>query len=211
VSSIDKLKSTISQKGGLAPANRFSVIFTPPSQSILNLDIQGLIGSAVSGNFSPSQLVNDPRDIAILCQSVTLPGSTIATYEEGLHKQVRKFPYTFIDDEVTMSFLLTNDYYMRKMFDNWMSNIVNKESHLVGYKNDYSVDVIIQQLNQKNIPVYGVKLEKAFPTTISSSELSQDSGEFVRFEVTWAYDKYKPEGPLSSTLSTIRSGLDILG
>tara|TARA_Y100000114_G_scaffold152111_1_gene169926 strand:- start:116 stop:751 length:636 start_codon:yes stop_codon:yes gene_type:complete len=211
VSSIDKLKSTISQKGGLAPANRFSVIFTPPSQSILNLDIQGLIGSAVSGNFSPSQLVNDPRDIAILCQSVTLPGSTIATYEEGLHKQVRKFPYTFIDDEVTMSFLLTNDYYMRKMFDNWMSNIVNKESHLVGYKNDYSVDVIIQQLNQKNIPVYGVKLEKAFPTAISSSELSQDSGEFVRFEVTWAYDKYKPEGPLSSTLSTIRSGLDILG
>ncbi len=211
MSSIDKLKSTISQKGGLAPANRFSVIFTPPSQSILNLDIQGLIGSAVSGNFSPSQLVNDPRDIAILCQSVTLPGSTIATYEEGLHKQVRKFPYTFIDDEVTMSFLLTNDYYMRKMFDNWMSNIVNKESHLVGYKNDYSVDVIIQQLNQKNIPVYGVKLEKAFPTAISSSELSQDSGEFVRFEVTWAYDKYKPEGPLSSTLSTIRSGLDILG
>ena len=100
---------------------------------------------------------------------------------------------------------------MRKMFDNWMSNIVNKESHLVGYKNDYSVDVIIQQLNQKNIPVYGVKLEKAFPTAISSSELSQDSGEFVRFEVTWAYDKYKPEGPLSSTLSTIRSGLDILG
>ena len=211
MSSIDKLKSTISQKGGLAPANRFSVIFTPPSQSILNLDIQGLIGSAVSGNFSPSQLVNDPRDIAILCKSVTLPGSTIATYEEGLHKQVRKFPYTFIDDEVTMSFLLTNDYYMRKMFDNWMSNIVNKESHLVGYKNDYSVDVIIQQLNQKNIPVYGVKLEKAFPTAISSSELSQDSGEFVRFEVTWAYDKYKPEGPLSSTLSTIRSGLDILG
>ena len=211
MSSIDKLKSTISQKGGLAPANRFSVIFTPPSQSILNLDIQGLIGSAVSGNFSPSQLVNDPRDIAILCQSVTLPGSTIATYEEGLHKQVRKFPYTFIDDEVTMSFLLTNDYYMRKMFDNWMSNIVNKESHLVGYKNDYSVDVIIQQLNQKNIPVYGVKLEKAFPTAISSSELSQDSGEFVRFEVTWAYDKYKPEGPLSSTLSTIKSGLDILG
>ena len=211
MSSIDKLKSTISQKGGLAPANRFSVIFTPPSQSILNLDIQGLIGSAVSGNFSPSQLVNDPRDIAILCQSVTLPGSTIATYEEGLHKQVRKFPYTFIDDEVTMSFLLTNDYYMRKMFDNWMSNIVNKESHLVGYKNDYSVDVIIQQLNQKNVPVYGVKLEKAFPTTISSSELSQESGEFVRFEVTWAYDKYKPEGPLSSTLSTIRAGLDILG
>ena len=149
MSSIDNLKSTIANKGGLAPGNRFGVIFTPPSQSLLNLDVEGIIGSAVSGNFSPTQLVNDPRDIAILCQSVTLPGSTIATYEEGLHKQVRKFPYTFIDDEVTMSFLLTNDFYMRKMFDNWMSNIVNKESHLVGYKNDYSVDVIIQQLNQK--------------------------------------------------------------
>lgn len=34
--SIDNIKATIAKKGGLAPSNRFNVIFTPPSQALLN-------------------------------------------------------------------------------------------------------------------------------------------------------------------------------
>ena len=39
---IDDLKSTVAKKGGLAPANRFNVIFTPPSQSLLNLNVENI-------------------------------------------------------------------------------------------------------------------------------------------------------------------------
>jgi len=211
VSSIDNLKSLISKKGGIAPSNRFNVIFTPPSQSILNLDIGSIIGSVISGNFSPQNLVNDPRDISILCQSVSLPGRNISTFEHQDYKQANKFPYTFIDDDITIEFLLTNDYYMRKMFDNWMSNIFSADSYIVGFKENYAVDVIIQQLDQKNVPVYGVKLEKAFPITMDAIELNQESQTLMKMSVTFAYDKYVPEGPLSSTLSAISSALDILG
>jgi len=209
--SIDNLKSVVAKKGGLARPNRFNVIFTPPSQSILNLDVGSIIGSVISGNFEADNLINDPRDISLLCQSVTLPGRNISTFEHQDFKQSNKFPYTFIDDDVTISFLLTNDYYMRKMFDNWMSNIFSADSYIVGYKKNYAVDLIIQQLDQKNTPVYGTKLEKAFPTAIESTELSQDGQEVVRMSVTFAYDKFVPEGPLSSTGSGIRAALDIFG
>ena len=209
--SIDNLKSVVAKKGGLARPNRFNVIFTPPSQSILNLDVGSIIGSVLSGNFEADNLINDPRDISLLCQSVTLPGRNISTFEHQDFKQSNKFPYTFIDDDVTISFLLTNDYYMRKMFDNWMSNIFSADSYIVGYKKNYAVDLIIQQLDQKNTPVYGTKLEKAFPTAIDSTELSQDGQEVVRMSVTFAYDKFVPEGPLSSTGSGIRAALDIFG
>tara|TARA_B100000927_G_scaffold231727_1_gene191757 strand:+ start:8067 stop:8699 length:633 start_codon:yes stop_codon:yes gene_type:complete len=208
--SIDKLKSTISKKGGVAPANRFNVIFTPPSQSLLNLNPESLVGSLVSGNFSLKNLINDPRDISILCQSVTLPGRSISTFEHQDVRTMNKHPYTVIDEDVTMSFLLTNDYYMRQMFDNWMSGIFDNDSYRVGYKKDFSVDVVIQQLNQKNIPVYGVRLEKAFPVSMDSIELSQDSSDLVRMSVTFAYDKYVPEGPISSTASALRSAVDLL-
>jgi len=124
MSSIDNLKSLISKKGGLAKANRFNVIFTPPSQSLLNIDIGSVIGSVISGNFSANNLVNDPRDISILCQSVTLPGTSLSTFEHQDYKQANKFPYTFIDDDVTITFLLTNDYYMRKMFDTWQECMI---------------------------------------------------------------------------------------
>jgi len=206
---IDNLKSTIAKKGGLAPSNRFNVIFAPPAVSLLNLNVENIIGSVISGNFNAGNLLNDPRDISILCKSVTLPGRTLSTFEHDHDRQQNKYPYTFIDEDVTMTFHLTNDYYMRNMLEQWQSGIFNTESYVTGFKNDYSVDVIIQQLNQKNIPVYGVKLEKAYPVSYESITLDNSSENAVNeMSVTFAYNKFVPEGPLSSTGSVIRSAID---
>jgi hypothetical protein len=206
---IDNLKSTIAKKGGLAPSNRFNVIFAPPAVSLLNLNVENVIGSVISGNFNAGNLLNDPRDISILCKSVTLPGRTLSTFEHDHDRQQNKYPYTFIDEDVTMTFHLTNDYYMRNMLEQWQSGIFNTESYVTGFKNDYSVDVIIQQLNQKNIPVYGVKLEKAYPVSYESITLDNSSENAVNeMSVTFAYNKFVPEGPLSSTGSAIRSAID---
>ena len=206
---IENLKSTIAKKGGLAPSNRFNVIFAPPAVSLLNLNVENIIGSVISGNFNAGNLLNDPRDISILCKSVTLPGRTLSTFEHDHDRQQNKYPYTFIDEDVTMTFHLTNDYYMRNMLEQWQSGIFNTESYVTGFKNDYSVDVIIQQLNQKNIPVYGVKLEKAYPVSYASITLDNSQENAVNeMSVTFAYNKFVPEGPLSSTGSVIRSAID---
>jgi len=209
---IDTLKSTIAKKGGLARQNRFNVIFTPPTQSLLNLNPEVLVGSLLSGNTpSVKNLINDPRDIALLCESVNFPSRTISTNDVALDRQVNQFPYTVIDGEVSMSFILTNDYYMKTMFDGWQSGVLDVDTFTVGYKNDYSTDVIIQQLDSNNKPIYGVKLEKAFPTVVDQIELSQEGGEYAKLSVTFSYDKYVVEGPLSSTASVLGSVADLLG
>ena len=209
--SIDSIKSVIGKKGGLAPSNRFQVIFAPPAVSLLNLNPENIVGSIISGGFSIQNLINDPRDISILCSKATLPGRTISTFDADMHVQQNKYPQTFIDEEVTMTFRLTNDYYIKNMFETWMSGIFDTESYRVGFKSDYSVDVVIQQLNQKNIPVYGVRMEKCFPTNLSAVELDNAANDTMQeVTVTWAYDKYKPEGPISSTASALRSAADFL-
>ena len=209
--SIEAIKSTISKKGGLAPSNRFQVIFAPPAVSLLNLNPENIVGSIISGGFSIANLINDPRDISILCTKATLPGRTVSTFDHQDAVQQNKYPQTFIDEEVSMTFRLTNDYYIKNMFETWMSGIFDTESYRVGFKKDYSVDVVIQQLNQKNIPVYGVKMEKCFPTNLSSVELDNTADNTMsEVTVTWAYDKFKPEGPLSSTASALRSAVDLL-
>ena len=209
--SMDSIKSVISKKGGLAPQNRFQVIFAPPAVSLLNLNPENIVGSIISGGFSIQNLINDPRDISILCSKATLPGRTISTFDADMHVQQNKYPQTFIDEEVSMTFRLTNDYYIKNMFETWMSGIFDTESYRVGFKSDYSVDVVIQQLNQKNIPVYGVRMEKCFPTNLSAVELDNAANDTMQeVTVTWAYDKYKPEGPISSTASALRSAADFL-
>ena len=208
---IENLKSTIAKKGGLAPANRFNVIFAPPAVSLLNINPQQIVSSLLSGNFSAGNLLNDRRDISILCKSVNMPGRTLSTFEHDHDKQQNKYPYTFIDEDVTMTFHLTNDYYMRNMLEQWQSGIFNTESYVTGFKNDYSVDVIIQQLNQKNIPVYGVKLLKAYPVSYEGITLDNAQTDAVtEMSVTFAYDRFVPEGPLSSTGSAIRSAINTI-
>jgi len=212
MSSIERLKSLISKKGGLAKGNRFNVIFTPPKQTLLNFDLESIISSAISGNFSAKNLINDPRDISMLCDSVSIPGKQISTIDYQAQKQSIKIPYGTLHDDVSLTFLLTNDYYMKSMFDQWINNIVNTDTYGVSYKKDIVTDVIIQQLDEQNTPIYGVKLEGAFPTTMNEIVLSNDSTDTIqKLNVSFSYDRYVPQGALSSTGSAIRSALSIFG
>ena len=155
-------------------------------------------------------LVNDPRDISLLCQKVNLPGRSITTAEYAAEEQQNSYPYDFIDDDCKMEFVVTNDVYIRRMFDNWMEGIYSPDKHLVGYKDDYAVDVVIQMLNQKDIPIYGVRLEKAYPKAISGFDLNQDKDALTTLTVDWKYDKFVPEGALSSVVSAGNAVLDLI-
>ena len=210
--SIERLKSLISKKGGLAKANRFNVMFTPPDLALFDIDLGGAIAAAVSGNFSPKNFVNDPRDISLLCNSVAIPGKQISTFDYQTIRQSVKVPYGTVHDDIELSFLLTNDYHMKTIFDKWINSIVDADKYCVAYEKDVTCDVVIQQLDEQDTPIYGVKLEGAFPVSMSNIELSNESENTVqRLNVSFTYDKAVPEGPLSSTGSLIKNALSIFG
>jgi hypothetical protein len=215
MNSIDNLKATIAKKGGVAMQNRFQVFFTPPTansvKSLLNSDPKVLVGdiakNAISGG-SIRNMIPDPRDISILCESVNLPGRQITTIEYTAEKQSIKIPYGAINEDVTMSFILTNDYFMKKLFDSWQSGVFDMERYRAGYKKDFTTDIIIQQLNQQNIPVYGVKLENAFPVTVSSINMDNNSENTIqKLNVTLSYENFVTE----DIVDTIKSTAGVVG
>jgi len=208
MNTIDDLKSVISKKRGLAKNNKFAVSFTPPTVGLINIDAENVVGSLLTGrNVGKEDFIYDPRDITILCDQVELPGRAISTVEYMTNEQSNKFPYTNIDGDVTMHFMLTNDYYMKTLFDTWQSTIIDVDNYDIGYKDDYAVDVVIQALDQENYPIYGVKLERAYPIDISMIALSNSDEDFSRLTITMAYDKYVVEGPLSSTASRAKESI----
>lgn len=219
MNSIDNLKSVISKKGGVAMQNRFQVFFTPPSanslKSLLNSDTRSLVGdlskNAIAGG-SIKNLVPDPRDISILCETVSLPGRQITTLDYTAERQAIKIPYSVINEDVTMTFILTNDYFMKRLFDSWMTGIFDVENYRAGYKKDFTCDIIIQQLNHKNIPVYGVKLEGAFPITVNAINLDNNAENTVqKMSVTMSYENYVPEDIFDSVKSAVTSAAGALG
>ena len=205
---IENLKSVIGKKGGIALANRFQVFFTPPKASLINKDPGVLLGTLASGG-SLKNLINDPRDITLLCKTVSLPGRSISTTDKTVGKQSMKIPYDYIDSDVSMTFLLTNDYYIRTLFDNWISCVIDEDTYRVGFKKDYCTDIIIQQVNNRGIPIYGCKLINAYPISIgeigfTSTEASSDQDLTINF----AYDKYVEEDMIESLKSAGNSVLD---
>ena len=199
---IDKFKSVISKRGGLAPQNRFAVYMALP---LISFDPQDLIakvfdqGANTSGGLFG---INDPRDVSILCDSVTMPGRQIATNDLQNNLLAVKMPYTYMNDDVTFSFHITNDHFMKKYFEKWFNQIVDRRSMTMKYKSQYATDVIIQQLDQRDVPVYTCTLRNAFPTTIAGYEVT-NSGEnqTQRMQITLAYDDWYEEGFVESILS----------
>ena len=207
-SSIDDFKSSIVKHGGLARGNRFAVFVTPPSASLFNLDLENIASNALSGTFNPKNLVNDPRDIALLCVSASLPGRQITTIEHQDSTITTKRPNGYLNEDVSFTFHLTNDYYIKKIFDRWQDSVINRDSYHARYKESYVSDIVIQQLNSQNVPIYGVKLKNAFPVTINAVELSNESeNSFQKLTVTVSYDDFEREGEIKTILSGFQESL----
>lgn len=140
---------------------------------------------------SKFKLTEGSYGLNIITDEVVLPGKTIATSEYTDGRQTKKIPYTFIEDEVTITFIENSEYEVRKFFDKWMRKIFDKQEYRVGYKDDFVGNVKIHQLDKTGTKVYGIELQRAYPTTITPVQLNNAGAEdLVKITVTFAYDIY---------------------
>ena len=205
---INDLKGTIVKHGGVAHTNRFAVYMQPPAASLLNLDLQGSIVEALSGNFKPANLINDPRDITLLCESCTIPGRQITTIDYQSIRQAQKIPYGYLNSDVSFTFLLTNDYYMKKIFDKWAAAVIDIDNYRARYQDEYTTDVVIQQLDKSNLPIYGIRLKKAYPITVNDIELDNSSENTnQKLTVTMTFEDFVEEQPITSAISSVQTVL----
>ena len=212
-SSIDAFKGMLAKRGGLAPGNKFMVIMSPPQKTregtsllggLINIDLQSLATNALSGNFNLKSFINDPRDIGLLCDSCILPArafETAAYAQGGTGGSTRQYIINSSFTPVSFTFHLTQDYYVRKMFESWMGMCLNTGNRKQPYPHSYRKDVVIQQLSDQNVPIFGVKLLNAFPTSFEPVVLSNENTATQKFIVNMAYDSFVPQNGLGSAIT----------
>jgi hypothetical protein len=111
ISSITKLRSIFDADKGASYSNEYSVKFS------FNQKNQ----SELLTNFSDNGL-GDIRDMMLLCDEASLPGSYAATNEiDGLYTgRLIQYPQGRLYNDFTLSFILTNKLNPSKFFDIWM-------------------------------------------------------------------------------------------
>lgn len=138
----------------------------------------------------------DPYRLNIMCDSVTMPGRQIFTQDLSKTLKTNKVAYSFDSRDVTISFILDNDWYPWEYINSWHSSIIpnveGARNFAVGFKDDYTEQIEIEHYNEANEINNAVILKEAFPVTLSSIDLGNaNSGEVIRVEATFTYDNWE--------------------
>lgn len=175
--SVSNFLTFVSTKG-LARQNRFLV-------QINNIDFSFDMGG---------------RELALMCQSASLPGATVVTRTQSIFgpNYVRPASINY-GDNISMSFLCDKDMAVRKLFDDWIHQVVNASSFTVNYKERYARDIVISQIDESENPTYSIKLIDAFPIQIGALALNQSAlDRFHVLPVTFSY-RYWETGRVSNS------------
>jgi len=181
-SSLSNFKTRISENLGLARLNRFRVTFA------------GIPGW--DGNVS---------DLSLLCDSAILPTRTISTTEYSLHRHTIKVPTGYTENDISITFNLTQNYLAKKALDAWMNSIIDIENYRLKYDIDYRRDITVEQLDTSDNVVYSITAYDAFPTEIEDIEFTNDSEEIAQITATFSYSRFEINNALTRYVGDINT------
>ena len=209
--------ANIRGKDGLAKPSRFEVVLPIPPyigqfignsiiEKILNFpnsvftDVSDAIGNAFGrqGERDEQARTSNPslsRYLALQCESAELPGKTLATADVKIYGPTFKVPYQTQYTDTTLTFLCTNDFFERKLFDRWTEAIMPSDTNNLrfpkGQSTRYMTNIKIIQYDEFIKQIYAVELIDAFPIGISPQSLSWSDENFHRLQIQFAYQKYR--------------------
>jgi len=173
---MSKLQDFISQVkvAGMARNNRYTVELTPP------------LGV---GNF-PNAV---KERILLFCDQVQVPGVNFSTIQNRTFGEFREVPYEKIYGDIQMSFYVDTDMTVKKMFDDWIGLIQNKQTRTFEYYNNYTVQmkINVEDLNDKTR--YIVTAYECYPKSIGPIQLDYASKDVMKLQVNMMFKYWTSE------------------
>ncbi len=204
--------SHVRAKDGLAKPSRFQVILPIPKyvsefvenstlEKILNFpnsvfsDITGAINKELGRESDRGNNPTISRYLALQCESTELPGKTFQTADAKIYGPSYKVPYQTQYNDASFTFLCTNEFYERKLFDRWMEGIMPTDTNNLrfpkGNETRYMTNIKIIQYDDFVRQIYAIELIDAFPIGIAGQQVSWSEDGFHRMTVQFSYQKYR--------------------
>jgi hypothetical protein len=207
--------SNVKAKDGLAKPSRYEVILPIPAyinnyiessflEKLINFpntiiaDITQDINSIINGNTGEQSKTSNPsisRYLALQCESAELPGKSLLTQDVKIYGPSFKVPYQTQYQETTLTFLCTNEFYERKLFERWLEAIMPTDTNNLRFAKEeetrYMTNIQIIQYDEFIKKIFVIELIDAFPLGISSQPLSWSEESFHRVSVQFTYQKYR--------------------
>lgn len=162
----------------LARVNRFEIILNAP------ITLSGK-------NYANS------GPVSLYCEMASLPMVNISTKAFKIFGPTYQRPYgaEYGGDGIAFTFHVDRDMQVKKFFDNWTAMVVDPDSGLVGYQEEYATTIKVRQLDEQDNITYELELLEAFPRSINLLELNNSAqNQTHRLNVLFAYRYWKDIG-----------------
>lgn len=212
--------SNINSKGGLARSNLYAVVIPIPTyiNNFVTYNITDAIedfGNNLVNSFvdpitsfvnqvlgrgpideqSRTSNANMVRELALLCENAEIPGKSFMTQDAKVYGPTYKIPYVAQYSDINLTFLCTNQFQERTLFDRWMEAMIPSDTNNPRFpksdKSRYMTNIRIIKYDDTAQEVYIVELQDAFPTGLSSQQMSWQDDGFLRLTVQFSYRFYK--------------------
>lgn len=134
------------------------------------------------------------------CDSVTMPGKQILSVDRRIGTSFQKVAYGYATPDIAASFLVSSDHWIPLKLKEWQHQAVFGKNqggyHVPSYKNEYVKTITIHQLDKKGNKLGGVKLLKAYPTSVNSMEFSNaGESQILRITCEFSYHRFYDINP----------------
>jgi len=168
--------SGISARGGPAKANRFEV-FIPLPPAVLNF-----------GSYASEVL-------RLQCEASSIPGKVLQTADVKIYGPTFKVPYQTQFADLDLTFICSNSFVERKIFDSWINAIMPFATNNLRFPKDnntrYLTNIQIIQYDEAGNDTHIVECLDSFPVGIASQPLNWSDDNLHRLTVSFSYQKIR--------------------
>ena len=173
--------SNLNASGGVAQPNRYRVQFggVGPNAALQKAGVS----------------IRSLENLTMMCESIQMPGQNVRSVEDPMRfGPVREQAQGVTYGSVNARFICSSDLREKVFFEEWQGMIFNDKSWEVRFYKEYEGDILITQLNRKEMPTYKIKLYEAFPKIITQQELGWNMNDnYQTLSVELMFHNWKRE------------------
>ena len=165
------------REDSLARVNRFEVFINTPSSLLLS-----------------SKSKSNAAAVSLYCEMASLPPVNISTKSFKIFGPTSQRPFgaEYGGEGISLTFHVDRDMQVKKFFDEWTAKVVDPDTGLVGYQEDYISTIRLRQLDEQDNVTYEIELSEAFPRSVNLLELNNSAqNQTHRLNVLFAYRYWK--------------------
>ena len=150
-------------------------------------------------------MITSARNLTFRCESAQLPGKTFQTTEKKIGSAPKElFPYHVDYQQTQMTFIVSDDMNEKIFFDTWMELINPTTDYNFQYKQNYAVDISVNQYDITNNITYSGVLQEAFPIDVNQLDLDWSSDGYHKLTVVFVYKQWQ-NNTVSSLIQDVKN------